>query len=229
MKNEKVKYKSSPQWHDFGNYQSFERQCSNYSDYLNSYVVWFAKKSNVCRFAMKQGLFLAMFTGSLFFIGKFEGDYESIELWLLSLLACFILFISLLPDLVTDLGVIKSKSNILIISTYFIPSVLKMLNMDLGVIIIPLLGIGLGMSVIFYFINRLEGYTRAWSRYRTAQYKVSLISCQKVTGLLTERQALYRLHQVINREVETRHKDIVNDLHFFGDKMSGLFGKSTSI
>lgn len=229
MKKEKYKRLSPPQWSDFTKYQTFERQCSNYSDYLSSYVNWFAKKSNVCRFAMKQGLFLAMFAGSLFCINKFEGSYDSIELWLLNSLACLILLISLLPDFVTDKDVIKSKSNLLLISIYFAPSVLKLLKMNWEASVIPLLGIGIGMSFIFYLINRLEGYTRAWSRYRTAHYKVSLISCQKQTGLLTEKQALHRLHHVINSEVETRHKEIISDLHFFGDKVNGLLGKRAGL
>ncbi|MBB1433931.1 hypothetical protein H5201_06400 [Pseudoalteromonas sp. SG43-6] len=229
MKKEKSTKVSSPQWADFTKYQTFERQCNNYSDYLNSYVNWFAKKSNVCRFAMKQGLFLAMFAGSLFCINKFEGSYESIELWLLNSLACLILLISLLPDFVTDKDVIKSKSNLFIITIYFAPSVLKVLQMNWEASVIPLIGIGLGMSFIFYLINRLEGYTRAWSRYRTAQYKVSLISCQKQTGLLTEKQALHRLHHVINSEVESRHKEIISDLHFFGDKVNGLIGKRAGL
>ena len=131
MKNEKVKYKNSPQWHDFTNYKTFERQCSNYSDYLNSYVNWFAKKSNVCRFAMKQGLFLAMFAGSLFCINKFEGSYDGIELWLLISLPCLILMISLLADFVTDRSVIKSKSNWCFIIIYFVPALLKLLELNL--------------------------------------------------------------------------------------------------
>ncbi|GEB73156.1 hypothetical protein PC2016_3785 [Pseudoalteromonas carrageenovora] len=229
MKKEKPKKLSSPQWADFTKYQTFERQCSKYSDYLNSYVNWFAKKSNVCRFAMKQGLFLAMFAGSLFCINKFEGSYDGIELWLLVSLPCLILTISLLPDFVTDRGVIKSKSNWCFITIYFVPALLKELELNWEACVIPLLGIGLGMTFIFYLINRLEGYTRAWSRYRTAQYKVSLISCQKQTGLLTEKQALYRLHHVINSEVESRHKEIISDLHFFGDKVNGLIGKQASL
>lgn len=229
MKKEKSKKINSPEWGDFTKYKTFERQCKNYSDYLTSYVNWFAKKSSVCRFAMKQGLFLAMFAGSLFCINKFEGNYDSVELWLLNSLAALILLTSLLPDFVTDKEVIKSKSNLFIISIYFVPSLLKALHMSWETSVIPLLGTGLGMSFIFYLINRLEGYTRAWSRYRTAHYKVSLISCQKQTGLLTEKQALLRLHHIINSEVESRHKEIISDLHFFGDKVNGLMGKRAGL
>lgn len=217
--------KSSPTWNDFSHYQNFERQFSNYHSYLGSYIDWFAAKSEFCRLAMKQGLFIGMFAGAIFCVGKFGGGYKEIETWMLAVFPSLILLISLIPDFVNDFSVLKKKANYLIFMLFFSPITLDLLQQSWEVIVIPLIGVGLGLSIIFYMINRLEGYTRAWSRYRTAQYKAVLIQTQFLSGMLDEKQAMRRLHNVIEMEAESRHKEIISDLHFFGDKVNGLVSK----
>ncbi len=84
---------------------------------------------------------------------------------------------------------------------------------------------GLGTAIAAYMINRLEGYTRAWSRNRTALYKIKLNDAEKRSGSLSETQAQRRLLLIVDNEVDDRHRDIISDFHFFGERLTSLLSK----
>jgi len=79
--------------------------------------------------------------------------------------------------------------------------------------------LGFGGAIVIYMINRLEGYTRGWSRYRTAGYKADIINAKFKAGLIFENDAHNELLKIIEHEVNERHQDIVDDFHFFGEKV----------
>ena len=89
------------------------------------------------------------------------------------------------------------------------------------------LAVGIGVLVYIYFVSRLRGYTRAMSRNRTAWHKLELIKSAFDNNLITEERAITSLLEVVDTELDERHRDIVVDYHFFGDSVTGIIRKKS--
>jgi len=68
-----------------------------------------------------------------------------------------------------------------------------------------------------YSINRKFGYTRAWSRNRTAYQKVQVIYGKYKSGAIIRDEAVKRLYKLYEVSIEQAHVDIVKDYEIYGN------------
>jgi len=227
---ENYKNKSHPKWEDYSNYQGFERQYSNFYAFAQEYTNWYLVKSEFFKLAVRKGLFLAMFMGLLWCGGGVDSKYTFESDWLL-ISSLLVLTVAYLPEIIEKNwhAIFKIRNGFMGIF-FLIPELIdKYTIYDWHEVTWPLAFFGLGISLIFYLLNRLEGYTRAWSRYRTAGMKAKQVMAKYQSGLISEAHAHRLLHEVIAGEVEARHKEIVSDFNFFGDKVHGIVSKKVGL
>jgi len=77
--------------------------------------------------------------------------------------------------------------------------------------------IGVLIFISSYSINRKFGYTRAWSRNRTASQKVQVIYGQYKAGLTSELETIENLFALYESMKEQAHIDIVKDYEIYGN------------
>lgn len=76
---------------------------------------------------------------------------------------------------------------------------------------------GVLIFISSYSINRKFGYTRAWSRNRTAYQKVQVIYGQYKSGVIFRDEAVKRLYTLYELSIEQAHIDIVKDYEIYGN------------
>ena len=225
--------KRHPEWADFQGETDYEARHLKFDAYCKSYEKWYLTKSQTCRKLAVEGLFWALsalvlhiaVANAFFDLSNSTEDHISLFLFFIPIP---LLLINLFYDgvgLTLDRVWIRLLIKLLSILIMLSPFIVHLVGVDFEGILLPLVGLGLGVSVLTYLLNRLNGYTRAWSRYRTAGYQANLANARYKSGHLRENEAHERLLEIIEKEVVSRHKDIVDDFHFFGDKVNGFIPK----
>ncbi|MBQ4890067.1 hypothetical protein J8L86_09465 [Shewanella sp. MMG014] len=221
---------SHPQWADFQNETDYEKRHFEFDAYCKSYEKWYLTKSQTCRKLAVEGLFwalsaLVLHLAVINYFFDLRNSSENYISWFLFLIPIPLIIINLFYDGVgLTLDKIKIRILIKLISVVIMltPFLVDYVGMGFEGVLLPLVGLGLGVSILCYLLNRLNGYTRAWSRYRTAGYQANLAYARYKSDHLSENDAHIRLLEIIEQEVVSRHKDIVEDFHFFGDKVNGF-------
>ncbi|MEZ8184327.1 hypothetical protein ACED29_00725 [Shewanella sp. 5S214] len=219
-----------PNWSDFLTDTGYGARHLKFEAYCECYEKWYLVKSQTCRKLAVEGLFWALSAlvlyiaanNSFFELGNHAENYTSLFLFLLPmpliLINVFYDGVGFTLDRVWIRLSIKLFSMVIMLS----PFVVHWFGVDFKGVLLPLVTLGLGVSILSYLLNRLNGYTRAWSRYRTAGYQTKLAKARYLSGHLLEKEAHARLLEIIEQEVVSRHKDIIDDFHFFGEKVNGL-------
>ena len=236
LRKYKLSNSNHPRWSDFQVETEYEGRHIKFEAYCESYEKWYLVKSQTCRKLAVEGLFWALSAfvlhiaekNSFFDLRNSSEDYVCYFLFLtpmpLILINLFYDAVGLTLDQVWIRLAMKLFSIIIMLSPFF----MHQIGADFEGILQPLVVLGLGVSILTYLLNRLNGYTRAWSRYRTAGYKAKLTNARYKSGHLRENEAHKCLLEIIEQEVVSRHKDIIDDFHFFGDKVNGFIPKNKS-
>lgn len=226
-----------PSWQEAAKTTDYQTQYQAFCAYFDDYTQWFATKSQFARYVMKLGLYLLSYAGILFCFNGFSGKIPKDENAALGFLLCFALMpliLLLIAALTDDADKDKRKAQygnemwlikLILPLVLYLPLILHYAQSQWEYAISPIFMVGLSTTLISYMVNRLEGYTRAWSRYRTAHFKIQLNHCEWAAERLDDRQAQLRLLNIVNDEIEDRHRDIIADFHFFGDSFASLIRK----
>ncbi|MCL1137192.1 hypothetical protein [Shewanella pneumatophori] len=221
---------SHPKWSDFCATRTYPERYKAYLSFCNDYVSWSLEKSDKCRKLAVVALFWAINGLVLYLIGKagffdLRVNDESAIVATLFAIPTIIIWISKIydPD-ISVLNDLKSQDYLTLLIMY-LPLISHLFGVDIELLLPSLSCLGLSISILMYLINRLEGFTRSWSRYRTAGFQVQLNHARFESGHLRENEANERLLEIIEQEVVSRHKDIIDDFHFFGDKVNGFIPK----
>lgn len=230
--------KQSPQWHEAIALTEYPKQYDAFIAFFNAWQQWFAIKSNFARHFSKLGLLVLLNGALLYFLNGTSLAWPTkptpVSQWVLAcqlIVPSFIILFALAHDTnskATRIATAPASElliTIALICTVFTPFLTVALGGVWQYTITPMIGLGAGVSIISYLINRLEGYTRAWSRYRTALFKIQLNHSDYLTGKINDSQAQRRMLNIVNDEIEDRHRDIINDFHFFGDSVANLLRK----
>ena len=221
-------------WIDFTNVEKFEERYEKYTGFCRSYESWYLTKSQVFRNISIEGLFwtlsaLILHTASKLDFFDMGNSLTPGAYWLLLVIPLLTISISI-AFAVFDFTY-KSKKSCIAFKSFsllilLVPAFFHYSGVGFETVLLPFAGFGFGISIIAYLVNRLNGYTRAWSRYRTAGYQAEIINARYKSGHLSVNQANEKLFEIIELEVVSRHKDIISDLHFFGDKLNGLISRN---
>ncbi|MCS6258431.1 hypothetical protein G3479_04010 [Shewanella baltica] len=219
-----------PNWSDFLTDTDYEARHLKFVAYCESYEKCFLAKSQTCRKLAVEGLFWALSAlvlyiaanNSFFELGNHAENYTSLFLFLLPMPLMLINVFYDGDGFTLDRVWVRVSMKLLSMVIMLSPFVVNWLGVDFKVVLLPLVTLGLGVSILNYLLNRLNGYTRAWSRYRTAGYQTKLANARYQSGHLLEKEAHERLLDIIEQEVVSRHNDIIDDFHFFGEKINGL-------
>ncbi|MFT4924845.1 MAG: hypothetical protein ACI8WB_000929 [Phenylobacterium sp.] len=227
-----------PSWHQAIRTPGYDAQFAAFSAYFDDYSRWFAIKSNFSLYIMKLGLYLLLFAIFLFTLNgggwrMLPASAKDSPVYMVALMivaALFFLFVLLGDKDGRDARWRHNPFHVKLINTVMVvalsfPLCFHLLGSSWQMAIGPLVSLGAGVSLAAFMINRLDGYTRAWSRYRTALFKIQLNDAEKQANHINESQAQRRLLLIVNDEIEDRHKDIIKDLNFFGDRFTSLLRK----
>lgn len=131
------------------------------------------------------------------------------------LLSVIILFVALAVVLTSQpYGCAKARA----FAAFFLP---VSFGLVLAIVFPKLVGLFAGCFLAIcigsYIINRLFGYTRAWSRLRTTSHRLDLLKTRLSLQGLSPFQAVHQYIQIMNDSNTEAHVDIIQDFHFFGD------------
>ena len=202
--------------------------------YFVDYESWYLIKSNNARFLMKIGLYLLLFASVLYYLNG--GSIKQAKVLVSSSIVWLTLTISPIAIIGFAVAVdwndwheqLNGKRKVLLllcILPFYLPVSLLLFGQHWENAVGVVAGLGAGLTITFYLTNRLDGYTRSWSRNRTARFKVQLNHAEFQANRIDEKEAHRQLLLIVNAEVEDRHKDIISDLHFFGDQITRLVRK----
>ena len=229
-------------WHEAVNKVGYDEHYAAFSEHFDHYTKLYHEKSKNARYFTKLGLYILLFSAVLYYlnggsikIAKPPVDkvlIQSILIFIPVLLVGFSLFVDLdhwqARFSKTHSKIYRFKSLLLLLISivpFYIPLVLVCLDYPWQNTIGLLSGLGMGMLIVFYLVNWLEGHTRAWSRYRTTLCKLRLNHAEVVAERLCKKEAQRQLLLIVNNEIDDRHRDIVTDFHFFGDRITSLLRK----
>jgi hypothetical protein len=221
-------------WNDAVQKEGYGELHKTFLAYFVEYESWYLIKSTNARFIMKLGIYLMLFASVLYYLngGSIKESKELLStpvIWLMLIIApVIILGFAIAVDWNDWQAQLKGWGKALLLLSvipFYLPLLLLSLGQHWESLVGVLAGLGAGLTITFYLTNRLDGYTRSWSRNRTARFKVQLNHVEFQASRIDEREAHRQLLLIVNSEVEDRHKDIITDLHFFGEQVTRLVRK----
>lgn len=188
--------------------------------FLESYRDWFFQPSKICRFYTKHGLWYSVFILFLFsvhlipkipHIGSDLVNIDPVTLLIVSPLL-FIVII-LLPDM-PRMPMLRDAAGTrhFVALFYFAPLIIYWITGSFRGYLPLLAVLGVVTAGISYLVDRFEGYTKAWSRYRTFGFLLEILIQKHKAQLLTDDEAHLELLALMEKEVIQRHGDIVDDM-----------------
>lgn len=116
-------------------------------------------------------------------------------------------------------SIITLKENLVsvVLAVFYILPIAALLVFDWGDVLPLFFVFGVLIFISSYSINRKFGYTRAWSRNRTAYQKVQVIYGQYKSGVIFRDEAVERLYTLYELSIEQAHIDIVKDYEIYGN------------
>ena len=115
------------------------------------------------------------------------------------------------------LEILKENLVSVVLAIFYILSIAAFLVFDWGEVLPLFFVFGVLIFISSYSINRKFGYTRAWSRNRTAYQKVQVIYGQYKSGVIFRDEAVKRLYTLYELSIEQAHIDIVKDYEIYGN------------
>ncbi|KPH96237.1 hypothetical protein AMS58_01335 [Pseudoalteromonas porphyrae] len=114
-------------------------------------------------------------------------------------------------------GTLKENLVSVVLAIFYILPIAAFLVFDWGDVLPLFFVFGVLIFISSYSINRKFGYTRAWSRNRTASQKVQVIYGQYKAGLTSELETIENLFALYELMKEQAHIDIVKDYEVYGN------------
>lgn len=115
------------------------------------------------------------------------------------------------------LEILKENLVSVVLAIFYILPIVAFLVFDWGDVLPLFFVFGVLIFISSYSINRKFGYTRAWSRNRTAYQKVQVIYGQYKSGVIFRDEAVKRLYTLYELSIEQAHIDIVKDYEIYGN------------